>query len=159
MKLIHNSYCKTFILIKLFYNWGINHNIFFNFQNYLYWSKVKLPLKWNDHEHCTFNKLYSYMNYHTSSPITSWQIKGEKVEAVTGFIFLGSKSLQMVTAAMKYKNLESILKSREITLPTKVHLVKIVVFPVVTYGCESWIVKKAGCQRIETFFFLFIYFY
>ena len=62
----------------------------------------------------------------------------------TDFIFLGSKSLQMVTAAMK-------LKSRDLTLPTKVRLVKTMVFPVVMYGCESWIIKKAECQRIDAF--------
>ena len=97
-----------------------------------------------------------------SGPITSGQIGGRKVEAVTDFIFLGSKSLQMVTATMKLKdglllgrkamtNLESILKSRDITLPTKVHLVEAVVFPVVMYGCESWNVRKAEHQRIDAF--------
>ena len=85
-----------------------------------------------------------------SGPIISWEIDGETVETVSDF-----KSLQMVTAAMKLKdtrsflgrkvmtNLDSILKSRDITLPTKVHLVKAIVFPVVMYGCESWTVKKA----------------
>ena len=86
-----------------------------------------------------------------SGPITSWEIDGE---TVADFIFLAPKSLHMVTAAMKLKdglllgskvmtNLDSILKSREITLPTKVHLVKAMVFPVVMYGCESWTVEKA----------------
>ena len=86
-----------------------------------------------------------------SGPITSWQIDGETVET----LFLEAlKSLQMVTAAMKLKrflllgrktmtNLDSIFKSRDITLPTKVHLVKAMVFPVVMYGCESWTIKKA----------------
>ena len=90
-------------------------------------------------------------------PITSWQIDGETVETVAEFIFWGSpKSLQMVTAGMKLKdaysleeklmtNLDSMLKSRDITLPTKVHLVKAMVFPVVMYGCESWTIKKAEC--------------
>ena len=90
-----------------------------------------------------------------SGPITSWQIDGETVETVSDFIFGGApKSLQMVTAAMKLKrhllfgrkavtNVDSTLKSRGITLPAKVHLVKAVVFPVVTYACESWITKKA----------------
>ena len=80
-----------------------------------------------------------------SDPITSWQIDGEKVEKVTDFIFLGSKSLWTVTATMILKdacslkeNQDSILKSRDITLPTKVCLVKAMVFPVVMYGCESW---------------------
>ena len=88
------------------------------------------------------------------SPITLWQIDGETVETVTDFILGVPNSLQMVTAAMKLKrhlllgrkamtNLDSILKSRDITLPTKVHLVKAMVFPVVMYGCESWTVKKA----------------
>ena len=88
-----------------------------------------------------------------SGPITSWQIDGETMETVTDFIFLGSK-MQMVTAAMKIKsglllgrkamtNLDSILKSRDINLPTKFCLVKAMVLPVVVYGCESWTVKKA----------------
>ena len=81
-----------------------------------------------------------------SGPITSWQIDGEAMETVSDYILGGSKSLKMVTAAMKLKdalgrkamtNLDSILKSRDITLPTKVHLVKAMVFPVVMYGCES----------------------
>ena len=87
-----------------------------------------------------------------SGPITSWQIDGETVETVR--LFLGApKSLQMVTAGVKLRhllpgrkimtNLDSILKSRDITLPTKVHLVKGMVFPVVMYGCESWTIKKA----------------
>jgi len=89
-----------------------------------------------------------------SSPITSWQINGETMEAVTDFIFLGFK----ITADGNYSheikrhlllgrkamtNLDSILKSRDITLPAKVHLVKAMVFPVVMYGCESWTIKKA----------------
>ena len=97
-----------------------------------------------------------------SSPITSWEIDGETVETVSDFIFLGSK----ITADGDYSheirrrlllgrkvmtNLDSIFKSRDITLPTKVCLVKSVVFPVVTYGCESWTVKKAECQRIDAF--------
>ena len=92
-----------------------------------------------------------------SGPITSWQIDGQTMETVTDFILEGApKSLQMVTAAMKLKrclllgrkvmtNLGSILKSRDITLPTKVLLLKAMVFPVVTYGCESWTIKKAEC--------------
>ena len=90
----------------------------------------------------------------SSCPITLWQIDGEKVETVTDFIFLGSKSLQMVIAAMKLKdsyslekkvmtNLDCILESRDVTLPTKVRLVKAMVFPGVMYGCESWTIKKA----------------
>ena len=97
-----------------------------------------------------------------SGPITSWEIDGETVETVSDFIWGGGapKSLQMVTAAMKFKrrlllgrkvmtNLDSMLKSRDITLPTKVRLVKAMVFPVVMYGCESWTVKKAEHQRID----------
>ena len=94
-------------------------------------------------------------------PITSWQIDGETVETVTDFIFGVPKSLQMVTAPMKLKlftpwkkvvtNLDSILNSRDITLPTKVRLVKAMVFPVVMYGCESWTIKKAEHRRIDAF--------
>ena len=93
-----------------------------------------------------------------SGPITSWQIDGETTETMTDFIFLGSKSLQMVTAAMKLKdacsleeNLDSILKSKDIALVTKTHLVKAVLFPVVMCGYESWTIKKAECQRIDAF--------
>ena len=88
-----------------------------------------------------------------SGPITSWEIDGETVETVSDFIFGAPKSLQMVTIAMKLRrlflgrnvmtNLDSIFKSRDITLPTKVCLVKVIVFPVVMYECESWTVKKA----------------
>ena len=94
------------------------------------------------------------MKIMASSPITSWKLDGETMETVTVFIFfLAPKSLQMVTAAMKLRclfferkamtNLDSILKSRDITLPTKVCLVKAMVFPVVMCGCESWTIKKA----------------
>ena len=96
-----------------------------------------------------------------SSPITSQKIDGERVETVADFIFWAPKSVQMVIAAMKLKdlllgrkvmtNLDSIFKSRDITLLTKVHLAKAMVFPVVMYGCESWTVKKAECQRIDAF--------
>ena len=97
-----------------------------------------------------------------SGPITSWQIDGETVETVADFIFLSSK----ITADDDYSHeikrclllgkkvmtkLDSILKSRDITLPTKVCLVKVMVFPVVVYGCESWTIKKAECQRIDAF--------
>ena len=97
-----------------------------------------------------------------SSPITSWQIDGETVETVADFIFLGSKISADGDCGHEIKrclllgrkvitNLDSILKRRHITLPTKVHLVKAMVFPVVTYGCESCTVKKAEHQRIDTF--------
>ena len=91
-----------------------------------------------------------------SGPITSWQIEGEKVEAVTNFIFLGSKitadgdcshesKRQLLLRRKVLTNLDIILKSRDITLPTKVHLVKAIVFPVVMCGCESWTIKKGEC--------------
>ena len=97
-----------------------------------------------------------------SGPITSWQIDGETVETVSDFIFLGSKitadgdchheiKRRLLLGRKVMINLDSILKSRDITLPTKVHLVKAVVFPVVIYGCESWTVKKAEHQRIDAF--------
>ena len=97
-----------------------------------------------------------------TGPITSWQIDGETMERVRDFIFLGSKITADVDCRHEIKrrlllgrkvmtNLDSILKSRDITLPTKVLLVKAMVFPVVMYGCESWTVKKAECQRIDAF--------
>ena len=97
-----------------------------------------------------------------SSPITSWQIDGETVETVSDFIFLGSKITAAGDCSHEIKrrlllgrkvmtNLGSIFKSRDIALPTKVHLVKAMVFPVVMYGCESWTVKKAECRRIDAF--------
>ena len=97
-----------------------------------------------------------------SDPIISRQIDGETVETVADFIFLGSKITADGGCSHEIKrclllgrkfitNLDSILKSRDITLPTKVHLVKAMVFPVVMYGCESWTVKKAECQRIDAF--------
>ena len=97
-----------------------------------------------------------------SGPITSWQIDGETVESVTDFIFLGSKitadgdcshEIQrcLLLGRNIVTNLDSILKSRDSTLPTKVRLVQTMVFPVVMYGCESWTIKKAECQRIDAF--------
>ena len=97
-----------------------------------------------------------------SGPITSWQIDGETVETVADFIFLGSKSTADGDCSHEIKrhllfgrkvvtNLDSILKSRDITLPTKVHLVKAMVSPVIMYGCESWTVKKAEHQRTDAF--------
>ena len=97
-----------------------------------------------------------------SSPITSWQIEGKKVETVTDFVFLGSKITADGDCSSKIKrnlllgrkgmtNLDSILKNRDITLLTKVYIVKAMVFPVVVYGCESWTIKKADCQRIDAF--------
>ena len=96
-----------------------------------------------------------------SSPITSWHIDGETVETVADFIFGGSKitadhcsheiKRQFLLGRKVMTNLDSILKSRDITLPTKVRLFKAMVFPVVVYGCKSWIIKKAEHQRIDAF--------
>ena len=97
-----------------------------------------------------------------SGPITSWQIDGETVETVTDFILGGSKvsahgdcshemKRRLLLGRKVMTNLDGIFKSRDITLPTKVHLVKAVVFPVVMYGCESWTIKKAECQRNDAF--------
>ena len=96
----------------------------------------------------------------TSRPITSWQIDGETVETVTDFILGDSKitadgdcsheiKRRLLLGRKVMTNLDSILKSRDITLPTKVCLVKAMVFPVVMYGCESWTIKKAECHRID----------
>ena len=97
-----------------------------------------------------------------SGPITSWEIDGKTVETVSDFILLGSKitadgdcsheiKRRLLLGRKVMTNLDSILKSRDITLPTKVHLVKAMLFPVVTYGCESWTVKKAESQKIDAF--------
>ena len=97
-----------------------------------------------------------------SNLITSWQIDGKKVETVTDFIFLGSKMTADSDSSHKIKrclllgrkatmNLDSLFKSRHITLPTKARIVKAMVFPVVMYGCESWTIKKTECQRIYAF--------
>ena len=97
-----------------------------------------------------------------SGPISLWEIDGETVETVADFIFLGSKITADDDCSHETKrclllgrkvmtNLDSILKSRDITLPAKVHLVKAMVFPVVMYGCESWTIKKAEHQRIDAF--------
>ena len=97
-----------------------------------------------------------------SGPITSWEKDGETVETVSDFIFGGSNITADGTCSHKFKrpllsgrkvmtNLDSILKSRDITLPTKVCLVKALVFPVVMYGCESWTVKKSECRKIDAF--------
>ena len=87
-----------------------------------------------------------------SSPTTSWQTDGQTVETVTDLIFWAPKSLQTLTAAMKLKDscsfVDSISKSRDITLPTKVHLVKAMVFPVVMFGCESWTVKRLSTEAL-----------
>ena len=98
----------------------------------------------------------------TPSPITSWQIDGETMETVKDFIFLGSKitadggcgheiKKHLLLGRKATTNLDSILKSRDITLPTQVCLVKAMVFPVVMYGCDSWTIKKAEYQQIDAF--------
>ena len=97
-----------------------------------------------------------------SGPITSWETDGETVETVSDFIFGGSKitadgdgsheiKRRLLLGRKVMTNLDNIFKSRDITLPTKICLVKAMVFPVVMYGCESWTVKKAECQRIDAF--------
>ena len=97
-----------------------------------------------------------------SGPITSWEIDGETVEMVADFILGGSKitadgncshetKRHLLLGRKAMTNIDSILKSRDITLPTKVHLVKAMVFPVVMYGCDSWTIKKAEHQRIDAF--------
>ena len=102
------------------------------------------------------------MKIMASSPITSWQRDGETMETVRDFIFLGSKitadgdssheiKRRLLLGRKAMTHLDSILKSRDITLSTKVHIVKATVFPVVMYGCESWAIKKAECQRIDAF--------
>ena len=101
-------------------------------------------------------------NIMASSPITSWQIDGQTVETVSDFIFLGSKitadgdcshesKRRLLLGRKVMTDLDSKLKSRDITLPTKVCLVKAMVFPLVMYGCESWTIKKAECRRIDAF--------
>ena len=102
------------------------------------------------------------MKIMASSLITSWQIDGETMETVTHFIFLGSKitadgdcsheiKRHLLLGRKAMTNLDSILKSRNITLPTKVHLVKAMLFPVVMYGCESWTIKKTECRNADAF--------
>ena len=97
-----------------------------------------------------------------SSPITSWQVDGKKMETVTDFIFLVSKittdgdcsheiKRHLLLGRKPMTNLDSLLKSRDVILLTKVHIVKAMVFPVVMYGCERWTIKKAECQRIDAF--------
>ena len=97
-----------------------------------------------------------------SSPITSWQIDGETIETMTDFILLGSKitvdgdcsheiKRHLLLGRKAVTNLHNVLKSRDITLPTKIHLVKAMVYPVVMYRCKSWTKKKAECQRIDAF--------
>ena len=102
------------------------------------------------------------VKFMASGPVTSWQIDAETMETVTDFIFFGSKVVAHVESSYEIKrrlllgrkavtNLNSILKNRDITLPTKVCLVKAMIFPVVMCGCESWTIKKAECRRIDAF--------
>ena len=112
----------------------------------------KVGLKFNTHK----TKIMA------SGPITSWQIDGETMETVTDFIFLASNitadsdcshelKRRLLLERKAMTKLDSILKSRDITLPTKVRLVKAMVFPVVMYGCDSWTIKKPECQKIDAF--------
>ena len=113
-------------------------------------------------EKAGLNLTIQIMKIMASGPITSWQIDGETMETVTDFIFLGSKITADGVCSHEIKrclllgrkamtNLDSILKSRDTALPTKVHLVKVMAFPVVVYGCESWTIKKAEDRRIDAF--------
>ena len=115
-----------------------------------------------DSEKAGFKLNIQKTKFMASSPITSWQTDGETIETVTDFIFLGSKitadgdysqeiKRRLLLGRKAMTNLDSILKSRDITLLTKVCLVKAIVFPVVTYGCESWATKKTGHRRIDAF--------
>ena len=121
------------------------------------WHCLYLRLEWK----LTFSSPVDFfLPQDRTGPITSWQIEGEKVEAMTGFIFLGSKIAVdggcshevercLLLGRKPITNLDSILKSKDITLPTKVHLVKTLVFPVVTCRCENWTLKKAKCLKID----------
>ena len=115
-----------------------------------------------DSEKVGFKLNIQKMKIMASGPITPWEIDGETVETVSYLMFLGSKitadgdcsheiKRRLLLGRKIVTNLDSIFKSRDITLPTKVRLVKAMVFPVVMYGCESWTVKKAECQRIDAF--------
>ena len=132
------------------------------------WQKVKRSLsasQWKGKKRLKKNGLklnIEEMKIKPSSPITSWQIDGETMETVIDCILGGSKitadgdcsheiKRRLLLGRKAMTNLKSMLKSRDITLPTKVHLVKAVVFPLVIYGCESWTVKKAECRRIDAF--------
>ena len=126
------------------------------------WQKVMKNLMKvkEESEKVGLNLNIQKMKIMASGPITSWEIDGETVETVAEFIFLGSKitadgdcsheiKRRLLLGRKVMTNLDRILKSRDITLPTKVHLVKAMVFPVVMYGCETWIIKKAECRRID----------
>ena len=115
-----------------------------------------------EHEKADLKLSFQKAKIMASGPVTSWEIDGEKVETVSDFIFLVSKITADGDCSHEIKkclllgrkvmtNIDSIFKSRDITLPTKVHLVKAMVFPVVMYGCESWTIKRAERQRIDAF--------
>ena len=121
-------------------------------------SEEELKHLWISMKHLNIQK----MKIMASSSITSWKVEGEKVETVWDFIFLGSEitvdsdcsheiKRRLLLGRTAVTNLDSVLQSRDITLLTKVHLVKAMVFPVVMYGCENWTVKKAEHQRIDAF--------
>ena len=124
--------------------------------------KQQLELDMEQQTGSIYEKEYVKAVYCHPGPITSWQIDGETMEIVRDFIVLGSKITADGDCSHKIKiclflgrkamtNLDSILKSRDIALPTKVHLVKAVIFPVVMHGCESWMIKKAEHRRIDAF--------
>ena len=141
-----NKVWHCFHCLPIYFPWGNGircHNIIF--LNVKLWANF-------------FTLLFHF--HQETGPISSWQIDGETMESVTDFIFLGSKITVDGVCSHKIKrhlllgrkamtNIDSILKSRDISLPTKVHLVKSMVFPVVMYGCESWTIKKAESQRID----------
>ena len=115
-----------------------------------------------EHEKVDLKLNIQKMKIMASGPITSWEIDGETVETVSNFLFCGSKitadgdcsheiKRRLLLGRKVMTNLDSTLKSRDITLPTKACLVKAMVYPVVMYGCESWTVKKAECRRIDAF--------
>ena len=115
-----------------------------------------------ERERLAYNSTFKKLKIMASGPITSWQIDGGKVGTVTGFIFLGSKiatdgdcshevKRHLLLERKAMTNLENILESRDITLPTMVHMVKSYGFPVVMYRCESWIIKKAEGRRTDAF--------
>ena len=126
-------------------------------------EKLKsLWMKWKRSENGGFKLNIQKTKIMPSGPITSWEIDGETMEIMTHFILGGSKITAdgdcsheikrcLILGRKVMTNLDSILKSRDITLPTKVRLVKAMVFPVVMYGCESWTIKKAECRRIDAF--------
>ena len=122
----------------------------------------KDPLDGEQSEKAGLKLSIKKMKITASGPIISWQIDGETVEAVADFIFLGSKitadgdcrheiKRRLLLGRKVMTNIDSIFKSRDITLPTKIRLVKAMIFPLVMYGCESWTVKKSECRRIDAF--------